>query len=69
MAIDPEPVPKALARLRESVAYAERYVKRADDRLAFAQAEQQRAAAELDIARKRERDWLEANPRLQLELL
>lgn len=69
MAIDPEPVPRALARLRESVAYAERYVQRAADRLAFAQAEQERAAGELEIARKRERDWLEANPRRQLELL
>ena len=69
MAIDPEPEPKELKRLRETIAYQERYVQRAADRLAFAQKEQERAAAELELARQRERDWLEANPRRQLELL
>ncbi len=69
MAIDPEPVPKALQRLRDSIAYAEKYVRRADERAAFAIEEQKRAAAGLELARQRERDWLEANPRRQLELL
>ena len=69
MAIDPEPVPKELKRIRDHVAYQERYVQRAADRLAFAQREQEIAAAELEAARQLERDWLEANPRRQLELL
>jgi hypothetical protein len=69
VAIDPEPVPKELARLRESIAYAERYVARAAHRVAFALEEQERAADGLELAKARERAWLEANPRRQLELL
>ncbi len=69
MAIDPEPVPKELEQLREGIAYAEKYVRRAADRMAFAIEEQERAAAALERARQRERDWLEANPRRQLDLI
>ena len=69
MAIDPEPEPKELKRLRDQIAYQERYVQRAAARVAFAQREQEIAAAELELARQLERDWLEANPRRQLELL
>jgi hypothetical protein len=69
VAIDPEPEPKELKRLRDQIAYQERYVQRAAARVAFAEREQEIAAAELELARQQERDWLKANPRRQLELL
>ena len=56
-------------KIRDSIATCEKRVARAKQRIDRAAEERLQAGEALERARQRERDWLKANPRRQLELI